>query len=199
MQRFWFGSNLASDKDRECLMPEATHERNFSACLPFMAAFYFENPHLTCLYNFLGRKKSTWMASGAHAIHAWAKNKMLNPVVKMPPGLEEPSAEGYLSVKSFCGINSMARMRSISQQLLGYRLSVAKGVEGRGGSWKGQLMLSCATKSQPASKLGIPRLAVYPLACLWLYHRGVNRALFDVWHAFICRCCPCPEYTSVRM
>lgn len=30
----------------------------------------------------------------------------------MPAGLEEPSAEGYLSVKSFCGISSMERMRA---------------------------------------------------------------------------------------
>lgn len=51
-------------------------------------------------------------------------------------------------------------------------------------------MLSCATKSQPASKLGIPGLADYPLACLWLYQREINRTLFDVWHAFICCCCP---------
>lgn len=83
----------------------------------------------------------------------------MNPVVKIPTGLEEPSAEGYLSVKSSCGINSMERMRAGT---VGYRLIVAKGDEGRG--W------SCATKSRPASKLGIPGLADYPLACLWLYH-----------------------------
>lgn len=27
----------------------------------------------------------------------------------------------------------------------------------------------------------------------------VNRAPFDVWHAFICGCRPLPEYTSARM
>lgn len=51
------------------------------------------------------------MTGGAH-VTAWAKNNTLNPVVKIPMGPEEPSAEDYLSVALFCGIGSMERMRA---------------------------------------------------------------------------------------
>lgn len=93
-------------------------------------------------------------------------SKLLNPVCKMPLGFEEPSAEGYLSAKSFSGTGSMEGMRADNWD-------EEKGL----GSWKGQPMLSCATISQPASKPGIPGLAAHPLACLWAY----RRALSIVW------------------
>lgn len=44
--------------------------------------------------------------------------KSLNAVVKMPQRLVEASAEGYLSVRSFCGITSMEKMRADSRWVL---------------------------------------------------------------------------------
>lgn len=93
-------------------------------------------------------------------------------------------------MKYISGINGMEGIR-VGSSSSGDRLDSATGNDEEGAaSWKGHLMLYCATKSQPASKLGIPDLAVGPLARLELYHREINRTPFDVWHAFICGRCP---------
>lgn len=177
-QRVWFGNCLDSNDDWEskCLMPEATHERNFPACTIHGSKMretaqatilvknlsdvsHGQNPHLTCLYNFF------FLGGG----HEWKSAH-----AKCLQGLKN------ILLKDICLWNlsvASAAWREWGPATVGIQSECSQGGwgEGRG----------CATKSQPASKLGIPGLADYPLACLWLYQREINRTLFDVWHAFI--------------
>lgn len=61
-------------------------------------------------------------------------------------------------------------------------------------------MLSHLTESLLRRRLAFLAPAAPPLACLQPdRRRELIGPPFDVWHAFICGCCPLPECTSARM